>query len=93
MIDANNGLAQSGDLVDARSNHCIEMSGRTEGSAKGGGGRVAVKNLSSAADVLGVPTSELVAASDRAQETTSALDIVGTRGAAGSTEAAKGSIH
>ena len=69
------------------------MSGRAEGSTEGGGSSVAVENLSSTADVLGVPSNELVATSNRTQEAAGALDVGGTRGAAGSAEAAKRSIH
>ena len=69
------------------------MGGRAEGSTESGGGSVAVENLSSAAYILGVPANELVATGDWTQEATGALDVGGTRGAAGSAEAAKRSIH
>ena len=93
MVDANDGLAKSSDLVNTTGDSVIKVRPRAKRSPKSRGRPVAIQDFGSGTDVFCIPTGKLYSSVDGTNKPACALDVVTTRVSTGGTKGVESSVH
>ena len=93
MVDVNDGLAKSSDLVDTTGDSVIKVRPWAKRSTKSRGRPVAIQDFGSGTDVFCIPAGKLCSSVDGTNEPACALDVVATRGSTCGTKGAESSVH